>query len=166
MKDFRLISEAQKAKEAAAERARDLAGQATGATEDLKAKAADVKGQIAEQAAVMSEMGLAKLNETLADFNAALPVLREAGYTLDGVDIDLGVSPKIVADFSGGGVSDEKVEALMAENTERNLTVLLMKSIHQAAKLQSRLSVKGMRPRGLSVEIGLVPKVVVKFAPA
>jgi hypothetical protein len=49
---------------------------------------------------------------------------------------------------------------------KRNLTVLLVKSVHQATKLQSRITIKGLRPRGLSIEIGLVPKVVVKFAPA
>jgi hypothetical protein len=130
MKDFGLFNEAQKAKEAAAARARELAEQASGATEELKAKAADVKNQIAEQAAGMSEMGIARLNEALADFNAALPLLREAGYTLDDVKVDLGVPPSIVADFSGGGsVPDEKIEALLAENAERHLTVLLVRSV-------------------------------------
>src|SRR5262245_33996732 len=167
MKDSRLINEAQKAKEAAAERARELAEQASGVVEDIEAKAADVKEQIAEQAAGMNEMGLDKLNETLADFNAALPALREAGYTLNGVNIDLGVPPKIVANFSGGGSApDEEIERLLAENAERNLTVLLVKSIHRATKLQSSINIKGLRPSGLSVEIGLVPKVVVKFAPS
>jgi len=33
-------------------------------------------------------------------------------------------------------------------------------------KLQSKLNIKGMKPCGLSVEIGLVPKIVVKFVPA
>lgn len=167
MKDFRFIGDAQKAKEAATARARELAEQASGAAEDLKARAADAKGQITEQAAGMSEMGLTRLNETLADFDAALPALREAGYTLDGVNIDLGVPPKIVANFSGGGsLPDEKLEALLSENGERSLTVLLVKSVQQATKLQSKLNIKGMKPRGLSVEIGLVPRIVVKFVSA
>src|SRR5262245_277231 len=166
MKDFRLFNEAQKAKEDAAARARELAEQETGATEEVQRKATSAKEQITEQAAEMSETGLAKLNETLADFNAALPALRATGYELDGVNIDLGIPPKIVANFSGGNPApDEKIEALLAENAERNLTVLLVKSIHQATKLQSKLNVKGLRPRGVSVEIGLVPKVIVKFAP-
>jgi hypothetical protein len=129
MKDFRFINETQKAKEAAAVKARELADQASGKTGQLKAKASDVKERIAEQAAELGEMGLAKLNETLADFNAALPALREAGYTLNGVNIELGVPPKIVANFSGGGsVPDEKIEALLAENAERGLTIIFEKS--------------------------------------
>jgi hypothetical protein len=34
-------------------------------------------------------------------------------------------------------VPDEKIEALLAENAERHLTVLLVRSVHQATKLQS-----------------------------
>lgn len=110
MKDFRLINEAQ---------------QAMG----------DMKGQITGQAAGMSETGLAELNETLANFNAALPVLREAGCTMDKVNIDLGVPPKIVAIFSGGvSAPDEKIEAVLEEHSERSLTILSVKSVQQAAK--------------------------------
>jgi len=85
---------------------------------------------------------------------------------LNGADIGLGGPPKIIAYFSGGGsVSDEKIEALLAENAGRDLTIMLVKSVHQATKLQSKLDIKGLRPRGLSVEIGLIPKIVVEFAP-
>jgi hypothetical protein len=127
----------------------------------------DLKGQIAEQTAGMSEMGLAKMNESLNDFNAALPALREAGYILERVDVDLGVPPKIVADFSGGdAVPDERIEELLKEHAERGLTVLLVKSVKQATKLQSKLNIKGMKPRGLSVEVGLTPKIIVRFIPA
>jgi hypothetical protein len=127
----------------------------------------DLKGEITEQTAGMSELGLAKMNESLNDFNAALPALREAGYILERVDIDLGVPPKIVANFSGGDtVPDEKIEELLEEHAERSLTILLVKSVKQAAKLQSKLNIKGMKPRGLSVEIGLTPKIIVRFVPA
>jgi hypothetical protein len=174
MKDFRLINEAQKTKDAVA-KARELAEQAaeqdSGAAGDVKARSTglmeDVKGQITEQSGEMSEISAAKLNETLADFNAALPALREAGYILDAVTLELGVPPKIVATFSGGDVApDEKIEALLEENAKRNLTVLLVKSVQQATKLQSKLNIKGMKPRGLSVEIGLVPKIAVRFVSA
>jgi hypothetical protein len=167
MKDPRFFDEAKKVKAAAAARANELAQQASGKTEELKARAGEVKDQIAGQAAEMTEMGLTKVNETLADFNAALPVLREAGYTLEGVSIELGIPPKIVAGFSvATSVPEEKVEALLAENAERKLTVLLVKSIYQATKLQSKLNINGLRPSGVSVGLGLIPQIGVKFKPS
>jgi ABC-type Zn uptake system ZnuABC Zn-binding protein ZnuA len=167
VKDPRFFNEAKKAKAAAAARANELAQQAPGKADELKARATDVKDQIAGQAAEMSEMGFTKLQETLADFDAALPVLREAGYTLESVSIELGIPPKIVAGFSvAAGVPEEKVEAILAENAERKLTILLVKSIYQATKLQSKLNIKGLRPSGVSVELGLIPQIGVKFKPS
>jgi len=164
MKDFRLLDAARKARDSAAAAATDLGRQASDKAESLKGKAADVKDQIAEQASEMTDLGLTKLNETMTEFNASLPVLREAGYVIDGVTIKLGMPPKIVANFSGGGaVSGERIDALLAEHTERKLTTLLVKSVYHATKLQSLVNVKGLRPTGVSIEIGLIPLVAVKF---
>jgi hypothetical protein len=162
MKDLRVFNEAQKAKEAAGAKARELAGRASDSTENLRSKASELKGQIAEHAAGLGENSLAKLDEMLAEFNAMLPVLREAGYTLRNVEIELGIPPKLIGNFHGsGGVVPE----LPDEGDERTLTVLLVKSIHQVTKLQSKITIKGLRPSGLTIEIGLVPRIVVTFAP-
>src|SRR5262245_33140647 len=163
MKD-RFLKEVKKARESAATATSDLARQASETAGSLVTKAADVKEQLAEQASEMTDFGLAMVNETLADFNTALPVLAEAGYVVDGLTIKLGVPPKLVANFTGGAtVDDERLEALLAEHAERKLTTLLVKSVHHAAKLQSMVNVKGLRPTGISVEIGLIPTVAVKF---
>ena len=167
MKDFRLLDAARKARDSAAATATDLGRQASDKAESLKAKAADVKEQIAEQASEMTDLGLTKLNETMTELNASLPVLREAGYVIDGVTIKLGMPPKIVANFSGGGnVTQERVDALLAEHADRKLMALLVKSVYHATKLQSLVNVKGLRPTGVSVEIGLIPLVAVKFGRA
>jgi len=167
MKDFRLLDEARKVRESAAAAANDLARQAGEKAEALKAKATDVTEQLAEQASEMSDLGVTKLNETLGELNASLPILREAGYVIEGVTIKLGMPPKIVANFSGGSaVSGERIEALLGEHADRKLTTLLVKSVYHATKLQSLVNVKGLRPTGVSVEIGLVPSVAVKFGRA
>jgi hypothetical protein len=164
VKDSRFFSEAKKAKEAAAAKASEVAQQTSGKAGEVKARAQEVKDQIRDAAADVTGVGLAKLTEVLADFNAALPVLREAGYTVEGVDIGLGIPPRFVANFSpGSGVPEEKFEALLAENTDRKLTVLLMKSLHEATKMQAKVNIKGLKPSGFSVVIGLVPEVTVKF---
>jgi hypothetical protein len=152
MKD-RLFDQVKKAQEAASAKA-----------DELKAKSAEVKGQLLEQAGEMREAGINKLKQTITDFNAALPVLSEAGYVLDAVQIGLGIPPKIVAMFSvGSPVGEEKFQELLAANEERKLTIVLMKSIHEATKLQSRIKIKGLRPSSLAVELGLIPEIGVRF---
>ena len=128
-----------------------------------RAKAA--RDQVAAKAGELKDAGFAKMVETLDDFNAALPVLREAGYTLASVDIGIGIPPKMSASFSASDdVSAENVERLIAAHAEKKFTVLLMKSLYRAWQVQMKIKIAGLKPKGITVEIDLVPSVTVKFA--
>jgi hypothetical protein len=167
MRDSRLFDAAKKAAEAAAAKASEVTQSASVTGDTLRDLAAGAKDQLADVTTDLKEMSLAKLEEVLADFNAALPLLRDAGYVLDGVNIKLGLTPQIVANFAGGAVvSEEGVYALLAEHSERKLTTLLVKAVRHATTLQSKLSISGMRADGLSVDVGLMPQITVKFSPA
>ena len=147
-----------------AAKASDVTRSVTGDT--IRDIAADVKEQLADVTTDIKDMSAAKLDEALADFNAALPLLRDAGYVLDGLIVKLGLAPQIVANFAGGAVlSEERVDALLAEHSGRKLTTLLVKAVRHATTLQSKLTISGMRADGLSVEVGLIPQVAVKFSP-
>jgi hypothetical protein len=142
-----------------------MSGLANKASEVAVSKAGDLKGQVAAKAGELKDASLAKLAETLDDFNAALPVIREAGYTLSSVDIGVGIPPKVSATFlASHEVSAENVERLLVEHAEKRLTLVLVKALYQAWQLQTKIKIVGLQPRGLSVEIGLIPSVSVKFA--
>jgi hypothetical protein len=165
--ESRLFDAAKKATESAAAKASELTGSATDMTDTVRDIAAGVKDQLADASTEIKALSSAKLDEALADFNTALPILREAGYVLEGVTIKIGLTPQIVANFAGGAVvSEERVDAILTEHAGRPLTTLLVKAVRHATTLQSKLSIKGMRANGLSVEVGLIPQVTVKFSPA
>ena len=146
-----LLGRAKAVREQAQASVSDLAGKASGAAVN---KANDLK-----------DAGLARLAETLDDFNAALPVIREAGYTLSSVDIGVGLPPKVSATFlASSDVSAENVERLLLEHADKRLTLLLVKALFQAWQLQAKIKIAGLQARGLSVDIGLIPSVSVKFA--
>ena len=167
MKQSRFADMARKATEAATARTGELTQFVATTADTVKSLTADAKDQLADVTAEMKEAALVRLRESLDDFNTALPVLRDAGYVLDGVAIKLGLPPQITATLSSGpGVSEDRLEALLAEHTERKLTTLIVKSVYHATKLQSMLEIQGMRPSGLSVDVGLVPDIVIKFAPS
>jgi len=167
VKNQRFFNDAEKAKSAAAGKASELADHMSRKTEELKTRTTGIKEQVTSQASEISEVAINKINESLADFNAALPLLREAGYTLEGMSIELGLPPKIVASFSvTGTLSDEKVEVLLAENAERRLATYLVKSFHHATKLQSKIDIKGLKPSTIAVELGVIPQIAVKFKQA
>ena len=165
MRDSKLVDAAKKVTESVAAKAGEVTRSA--ASDSLRDMASGVKDQLADVTTDLKEMSIAKLEEALADFNAALPLLRDAGYVLDGVSVKLGLNPQIVANFAGGAVlSEERVEAILEEHSGRKLTSLLVKAVRHATTLQSKLTISGMRADGLSVEVGLVPQVTVKFSPA
>jgi len=164
MGDSKWIDAAKKTTESVAAKAGEVTRSVSSDT--LRDVASGVKDQLADVTTDIKEMSAAKLDEALADFNAALPLLRDAGYVLDGVNVKLGLTPQIVANFAGGAVlSEERVDAMLAEHSSRKLTTLLVKAVRHATTLQSKLTISGMRADGLSVEVGLVPQVTVKFTP-
>jgi hypothetical protein len=80
--------------------------------------------------------------------------------------VSQGAPSQIVANFSAGAtVSEERVDALLAQCAERKLTTLLVKSVYQATKLRSTLTIRGMRASGVAVEVGLIPDITIKFSP-
>jgi len=164
MRDAGLVDAAKKATESVAAKAAEVTRSVAG--DSLRDMARGVKDQLADVTTDIKEMSAAKLDEALGDLNAALPILRDAGYVLDGVTVKLGLAPQIVANFAGGAVvPEERVDALLAEHSGRKLTTLLVKAVRHATTLQSKLTISGMRADGLSLEVGLVPQVTVKFSP-
>jgi hypothetical protein len=140
------------------DRAKKATGQAQSSVSDLASKVA------ASKVGDLKDAGLRMVMETLDDFNAALPIVREAGYTLNGVDVGIGLPPKVSASFlASEEVSQENVERVLAEHAEKKFTMLLVRALYQAWLLQQKIAVVGLKPKGLSVEIGLIPIVTVKF---
>jgi hypothetical protein len=171
----KLFDQARKAKEQAAARAAELATKATeikeqAATrageikEQAAARAGDVKDQVAARATELKDAGMSRVNETMGEFNDALPAVREAGYALTAVEIQIGLPPKVVAKFSTAAeIPDDKAEALLAQHADKKFTALLLKALFQASRFQSKIHVAGLKATGMDVEIGLTPHVTVKF---
>jgi hypothetical protein len=149
-----------------ARRAREqAASMAAGIKDAVAEKAGDAKEMLAHGAADLRDAGVAKMREALEDFNATLPALRQAGYTVTEVAVAIGLPPTIVASFhTSPAVTEEAAARVIEENKDRKLTVLLVRTLLQAWRLQNSIEIAGMKPRGISVEIGLTPNVVVKFA--
>ncbi|HVY46690.1 MAG TPA: hypothetical protein VHB21_12465 [Minicystis sp.] len=135
--------------------------------ESVATKASEVKESVAQAAADAKDASVAKIKETVEDFNASLPVLREAGYQVSEVDIALGIPPKISASVTASSaVTPEHVEEVLAEHAERKFTVALVKALFAAWKLQNGIAIVGMKPRGMTIELGLIPSVTIKFVAA
>ncbi len=128
------------------------------------AAASGLKEQVATKVSDLKDSGVDLGLDLVADFNAMLPVLREAGYSLSAVDIAMAVPPKLVATFSVGAQIDPgKLEELLAASEGKKLTSVALRLLARARWLQSKIGIAGLQPKGIQLELGISPQVVVQF---
>jgi hypothetical protein len=150
------------------DKAKEATASATDKAKAMKEQASDAMSELKDQAAAQAtraiDAGLGQVKDGVADFNATLPIVKLAGYTLAEVSLEIGLAPKIIASFHvAQTISDEDTDRIVEEHAENRMAVLLVRALHRAAKLQESLSIAGLKPTGLSVAVGLSPVVAIRF---
>jgi hypothetical protein len=146
-------------------RAEDALGRAAEVRDQAAAKIGDFKELLVGKIVDIKDAALSAVKELVDDLNEHIPALREAGYTLTEVSVDVGLMPKIVASFaSAPDISQERIDAVIEEHKEATVTIAMLRALYAAYKLQKSVHLVGMRPRAIALEIGIAPGVVVKFA--
>jgi hypothetical protein len=97
------------------------------------------------QGGALADVGIAKVREVLGLFNEALPLLKQAGCSPSGVDVDVGLPPKVVANFVTNDVSEEAIARITAENSDKKLACAILKALQQGARLQRAIEIGRMR---------------------
>jgi len=134
-----------------------------GLLDKTKEKAAEFKNG---PGSALADAGLAKVRDVLGLLNAALPLLKQAGCAPSGVDVDIGLSPKVVANFATSDVSEEAIARITAENPDKKLACAILKALQQGARWQRAVEVGALRASTLAVEISLVPCLKMSFVAA
>jgi hypothetical protein len=111
----------------------------------------------------LANAGTAKMREVLALFNAALPLLEEAGCKPSEVEVEIGLPPKVVANFVTSEVSEEAIARITAANPDKTLACAILKALVKGARLQKVMEVGSLRASTLAVEIGLAPVLKLTF---
>ena len=111
----------------------------------------------------LADAGVAKVREMLALFNAALPLLEEAGCRPSGVEVEITLPPKVVAYFVTSDVSEEAIARITAAHPEKKLACGILKALVTGARLQKVLEVGRLPASTLAVEIGLPPCLKLSF---
>ena len=186
MGTFDAIDKAKKAAERASQTALDVkehaAAKAAGIrdltvskAEAASSLAAEVRGQAAakmggwkdalvEKIADVKDAAFDNVKQMVDDLNAYLPAIKEAGYTLTEVSVEVGLTPKVVSTFAARpDITQERIDAVIAERPDAKITAAILRSLFAAYKLQNAINIAGMKPHGIALEIGLTPSVAVKF---
>lgn len=114
----------------------------------------------------LANVGAAKVRELISRFNEALPLLEEAGCTPSEVEVEVGLPPKVVANFVTSEVSEEAIARITADNPDRTLACAILTALAKGARLQKAVEVGRLRASSLAVEIGLSPVLKLVFVRA
>jgi hypothetical protein len=149
----------------AAVRSEQAATLAADVREQASSRATQLKDRVANAVVDLKDAALAGVKNLADDLNAHLPALREAGYTLTHVALELGITPKMKATFAAApDISQERVDQVVEEHKEAHVTVALLRALHGAYRLQNSIRIAGMKPCDIELELGVPPAVVVKFS--
>jgi hypothetical protein len=164
MAPFDPLSKAKKAAEQAAHAAAEASTLAVGIREQASSRMDDLKERLAGKVAEIKDAAVTAIKDLTDDLNHRLPALREAGYTLTHVALEVGIAPKVKATFRAApDISQERVDAVIEEHKDARVTVALLKALYGAYKLQHGIRIAGMKPLDIELELGVTPAAIVRF---
>jgi hypothetical protein len=97
--------------------------------------------------------------DVVSSLNDSLPHLAKAGYTMDEVEIEVGVPPKLIPHFTVDGALAENAEQVLTDLEGNIIGSALFKALLKAAALQQKIVINDMSFSRVEIQLGLVPAV-------
>lgn len=130
-------------------------------TESIKGKVSDAK----ESLGGLKDSAKQKLLDTVNNLNSILPLIAETGYILKEMYVEISIPPGVTLAFHKvKEISKEKIEQILEENKDKEMLKMIVNTLVSADALHNKISLGKMKYTGLNLELGLPPKVVIKFA--
>lgn len=116
-----------------------------------------------EKLADLKAFGAEKLQETMAAFLNALPPLRQAGYELREFEIELGITPKIIAHFMPLPASDEAIAAAREALKDNKIGASMLSVLRRAGDVHKQVKVPGFSCAHMEIDVGVIPAVRLRY---
>lgn len=135
---------------------------------DFNAMKSNLKEQIAGAAEYLSNLkdeGKEKIIDYFNNLTDLIPVIAETGYRLKGIDIDLSIPPGVDMHFEKfKDLSREAIDEILEKNKDKDMLKTIVNSLVAADDLHKKLKVGNLVFSDISLNIGLPPKVTLKFS--
>ncbi|HVK80952.1 MAG TPA: hypothetical protein VM915_10075 [Verrucomicrobiae bacterium] len=116
-----------------------------------------------EKFAELKAFGAEKLDQTMAAFLRALPALRQAGYELREFEIELGITPKIIAHFLPLPASDDDVAAAREALKDNKIGASMLGVLRRAGDVHRQVKVPGFQCAHMEIDVGVIPAVRLRY---
>ncbi|UPT64523.1 MAG: hypothetical protein M0D54_08445 [Hyphomonadaceae bacterium JAD_PAG50586_4] len=116
-----------------------------------------------EKLAELKAFGAEKLEQTMAAFLNALPALRQAGYELREFEIELGITPKIIAHFMPLAASDDEIAAAREALRDNKIGASMLSVLRRAGDVHRQVKVPGFQCAHMEIDVGVIPAVRLRY---
>jgi len=118
-----------------------------------------------EEVSSASDFGARKLKEIFNDISNARELVKEAGYELSEIEVEMSIPPAITPHFLFlETISITRQKELLERTKGSKMLSLLLKSLFTASKLQSNVKMDDFRMDEVEVQIGIPPSIKLKFS--
>ena len=146
--------------ESAPERIEKAKGIVTLTTSQLQQLRTDVQSSIAGLRADTGDAVTAAVNE----LNEGAPTFLCAGYVLSGVDLELGMAPRVTAHLERvEEVGIPAIRELLAPNSDRRVIHGILSALVKAEELAGSTSFEGMEYTEVSIQVGPSPTIRLRW---
>jgi hypothetical protein len=131
----------------------------------VKDKAKDVQTTVTEKIAGVADSGMEKLMEMIPETDEIQSLIRELGYTVEGIVVGVGLIPDIAIEISGltKTMDEETYNRMLEEHKNEIIIISVLKTLQTASALQHKITIMGMRSDSATITLGLSPKINLKF---
>lgn len=146
--------------ETAPERIEQAKGIVTLTTSQLQQMRTDVQASIAGLRADTGDAVTAAVRE----LNEGAPTFLRAGYALSGVDMELGIAPRVTAHLERvEEIGIPAIRALLAPNNDRRTIHGILSALVKAEELADSTHFEGMEYTEVSIQVGPAPTIRLRW---
>ncbi len=116
-----------------------------------------------EKLAELKAFGAEKLQDTMGAFLSALPPLRQAGYELREFEIELGITPKIIAHFMPWPATEEEIAAAREALKSNKVGASMLSVLRRAGDVHRQVKVPGFSCAHMEIDVGVIPAVRLRY---
>ena len=112
----------------------------------------------------ITDAGHRKIKAMLDELNADLPIFEKAGYKLHSLEVEVGISPKLIPHFRVcEHISKDEQKAILEEVRHKRILHALLSSLFKSSYLKNVLRVGDLDFHGLRIELSAIPTVRLQF---
>jgi predicted regulator of amino acid metabolism with ACT domain len=104
------------------------------------------------------------ISKLLDEFNAALPVMQALGFSVEDIQVTMGLLPEISAKLTAEAAKiDVKALDEMMKKSEQKTLVAVLKALQTAYNIRDQLGDLGLKGIEIDVTLGIPPKISIGF---